>query len=1383
MDTSYVSETDTRSSDPPRALFLTSIIQLLWETDAFRKRFRTVKHHSNCKYTSCFFCALKSIFPNFQHHKYPGLPPNIVQRAATILQSDSAVSFDSASLALSSLLSSLNTCLSTPLGQELFGVEIDEVLACECGYKAKTNSVLKYFLSISVEMFYLQANAMRQTERLNTQIDPRYFTRILRELNLSLLTLSCPNNTNCSRLIKPSLQLINSPPLLAFEIAWDRGEVDVSDKLDTLLNSLATSLSLEDLLTSSQQYGDKKRYELTAMLCLFESSEVLFTFHSANLSWVRIDLESVKLADGTFPQLLFYMKQNLYLPILLLYSDPDYILPRSSVLVLSQPQLSSSSEESRSHLSNAWRDEEQNTSHWKEGNSSYLQHITDSLQNHTALTDDTHSYGYLDFGLAASEPHAGIINLNNSSPSILRSDGSFKDQHENFQPTKVYVHSPYTEKRTIYPNEGEVMSSCSDSLSLSPNPAPLRAPSKRKTCQKHVPSIPTPFALLWELEVFRKSLQRVQGHVCTLKTCVFCVYQLILDRFDYKDIPVVPPELLRRVMAICFEKQEGYNLGLSFDGIHKTYEELLVRIHYNLTGSGEVTSCSAPHCLTHQKFSSNFILHGNCQCGHSLELSHSLELVYSISAQSLIEESRKISNSSKSSRSNSREFETILKLIGSLQDTQPCPNPNCKAPLRIQRTLTNKPDVFTISLNWDGLPITSQCLHDVINSIGTSLYLDDIFDHTQPFLKFRPFYLTAIVARNDPKYAFFFNHSTLHAWYCLDDAKITTLGDKWGSVNNALHSIPYQAILLVYIDPLFSQLQTDSALTESVLSPGAEGEKIGREFLFPRTPDSVSSCNNVHGSPESMYSSDAELFQWRAGERISYPATNSGKILFDKLHSAGQDSDNELDSSLVIHEELGTFRIVEGADGEKRALIDLISPTSDIPATEDNLTTPPALLLLWQLDVFRNIITGITKHQCEGESCIVCALKTVQYSTDPNLTPEALNTILSHKSLLQRMGQGPQSFFQDVLTRLHNCLCTENYFTGDYNISEMCCSSLCIAHQKLSLRLEISERGRNSENNDLFLLELSAPELIRSIRSLNKETSTAAGSIRVMQLFTQATRSLLEQSVGNNKRTFSLLNDPEIICLSLTWDGEPSRDEVTEFYELISTAIQPADLFHHTHNKYIAKRMYYLVGIVTQGPSSSETWFYHQKYRSWTHFSGRTLAVSQLGPQLSLVWHSCKASTNTYAPIFLLYSNPSVNPHSQESTSPLATAPKHPSQYNTLTPSKPLFHEDFVVISSERNRVSPFSVQQGVDEALSFLDATIKYEEMNLTPSPVSVHRNPVVSVKSSSLERSGTLDSEILSVISDNDVQASSHSPLLSSLSDHPFSTSIFSPISFEVC
>ena len=1014
--------TRSLTPSPSNTRVLTSVIQLLWETDIFRKSFRPIKSHIDCKSGACFFCALKSIFPNFQHHKYPGLPPNIVQKAATILQASFHGPFDSPCLALSSLLISLNECLPTPLGEELFGIRIHESVACGCGYSIEPRSVTLYFISISIGRFHLQANALKRADT-GTLLVPRHFAGLLHESIDFLHAFPCPNHTQCSRSIQPSVQLLGSPPLLLVEVEWESSESKANEKLCNFLDSLSTSLPLEELLPAAHRSGEKRDYQLCGIMCLFNGSEVLFSYHSANERWVRIDLTSVKLADGTFHQLLLYLKQNLYLPTLLLYSDPQALTVLSAPLPQTEVQTSSSgsSAGSESHLSNPWRQQEQDTSDWKQVNENYLQQLSESIQD-SAHGDEPHSYGYLDFGLATREPHAGRINLNHDSPL-----GSNAIETDPFPNVLVSVHSPSTNRQGPYPSREEVLSSCSDPSSLSPTPAPtpLRNPSKRSRSQKHVPSIPTPFALLWELEVFRKSLQRVEGHVCTLKTCVFCVYQLILDRFDYKDIPVVPPELLRRAMAICFEQEKGYNLALSFDCIARTYEELLIRIHYSLTGSQNVSSCQAPHCLTHQKFSSNFTLCGECECGHRLDPSSSLELVYSISAQSLIEEARNVSQTSEPNQTSKKGFERKLRLIGSLQDTQPCPNPACKAPLRIQRTLTNKPDVFTISLNWDGLPLTSQNLDDVINSIGTSICLTDVFEHTQPYLKFPSFHLTAIVASNDPKYALLFNHSTLHAWYCLDDVKITTLGDKWANVVSTLYSQPYQPILLVYIDPLFSQLQTYTALKESILSPGAEGEKIQREFLFPQLVDSLPTCNRlIHGSPESMYSSDAELFHWRAGERLSSHSQNSVSPLSEGINNQDVNFEDELDSSLVIHEDLGTFRIIEGADGAKTNLMDMISSDTEISSPKEE-TTPPTLFLLWQLDVFRHSVGGLTDHTCEGASCIFCFLKMFQNSTDINLPPHASLAMTDSKNQHKSLDQGSGYLLQNVLTRLHNCIVAE----------------------------------------------------------------------------------------------------------------------------------------------------------------------------------------------------------------------------------------------------------------------------------------------------------------------------------------------------------------------
>ena len=1358
MDTQKVPNSVT----VPPSLFLTSTIQVLWQTDEFRKNFRDVKKHTNCKYTACSFCALKSIYPNFQHHEYTGLPPNIVQRAATIFQTGSQTRFDSAAAGLATILCSLDQCLATPLGEVLFGSRIAEKMACECGYTFSSDPEVTPYLSFSVKRFRSLMGSIQLSEN---RTDPNDFSRLVHQALLTPHTIPCPNHSECSRKITPTLTMLSSPPLLAVELQWPAEEEGLGEDLAIFLDSMSSSLKSDELLMTDL-IGNRQKYLLTAIVCLLEGKEVCFTFHTQRKLWVRTDSVSVKLAEGTFSQLLFYMKQNGYLPTLLIFSDSLALAPSEPApAAVTLPHLVPSTSDESNRLSNVWEEEMQNTSLWEEGISNYLDHPPHSLTNLTLLTEDSCSYGYLDFGLGSKEAHGGRLDLSGDLSLSPQSDVSYQN-------IQVFVHSPSMRTHVESHSEEELLPPSPEPSSRHSFPPQLREHTQRSSCQRQVPTIPTPFALLWQLPMFRRALQSVKGHVCTLKTCVFCVYQLILERFDYKDIPVVPPELLRRAMALCFEREKGYNLGLSFDDVPKTYEELLVRIHYSLTGTPDMTICTAPHCVTHQKFAASFNFSGQCPCGSRLDPSPSLELVYSVSAQSLIEEMRRVSHAKR----GGNHFGHVLREIGALQDTQLCTNPACKLPLRIQRSLSNRPDVFTISLSWDGLPLTPQNLDDVINSIGVSLNLTDVFSPSDPMLRFRPLYLTAIVARHDLSYAFFFHHSTLHAWYCMDDAKLTTLGDKWPGVLNTLRSLSYQAILLVYTDPLFSPLETGSALTESVVSPGAEGEKIRRENLFPSTSDSVPIYRNRHGSPESMYSSDAELFHWRAGEKLSPdPESVKPEMMLRETVKRATDSKSDQD----MDEDMGTFRVNEGADGDGKKLFDIISVSPDNSKESDPpVPTPSPLWVLRQLDVIRKGLTGIMHHKCEGLLCLFCALIQAHESKDYCFPPSILRPILSLPKAEDTILSAPvSSTYQHLLMRLHNALCGEGQEARlcDAALAEsgnaVCQSSECITHQRLASQLELRQSGTDATQHTRMVLEVSARDLIQKIKDLNTSTPQhPAGSIRVMRLFAQAARDLIELPRDVKNRQISLLNSPDVIAFSLRWDRQPDRDEVVDFYERISTAIQPKDLFHQTRNPHVFRRVYYLLGIITESPNYCETWFYNQDICCWTHYSGRTHGVSVLGPQLSSVWHNCKASTSTHTPVFLLFSNPAA--------APFALHPSSDTRHNTFTPSQPLAHGDFLVVT-QPILTDHLSVQTGVDEALSFLDATIRHEEMLLSPSPLPPP--PHLTVTSS--QDSGTIGS----AISDNNAQVSSQSQFTSPLSDCPFSSRLFTPqltkVSLHLC
>ena len=243
------------------------------------------------------------------------------------------------------------------------------MVACECGYALTPTPEVMLYLSFSMKRFRSLFEFIQLSENRSESLN---FSRLLHQALLAPHTIPCPNHPSCTRKVTPTLELLSSPPLLAVEVQWSVQGNELSEDLGLFLDTMTSSLQSDELLMTDL-VENKRKYSLTAMLCLLEGREVCFTFHSGRQLWVRTDSDSVKLADGTFSQLLSYMRQNTYLPTLLLYSDPLAATPTEpapAAVPLPHPVPSTRNDPHR--LSNVWEEENINTSLWEEGNSNFL---------------------------------------------------------------------------------------------------------------------------------------------------------------------------------------------------------------------------------------------------------------------------------------------------------------------------------------------------------------------------------------------------------------------------------------------------------------------------------------------------------------------------------------------------------------------------------------------------------------------------------------------------------------------------------------------------------------------------------------------------------------------------------------------------------------------------------------------------------------------------------------------------------------------------------------------------------------------------------------------------------------------------------------------------
>ncbi|TTH23540.1 Inactive ubiquitin carboxyl-terminal hydrolase 53 [Bagarius yarrelli] len=107
--------------------------------------------------------------------------------------------------------------------------------------------------------------------------------------------------------------------------------------------------------------------------------------------------------------------------------------------------------------------------------------------------------------------------------------------------------------------------------------------------------------VLWQLDIFRRSLRQLSAHFCLGDACIFCALKSIFSQFQQSRERALPSDSLRHALAETFKDEQRFQLGL-MDDAAECFENILERIHLHLVcESGE--TCTSRSCITHQKFS------------------------------------------------------------------------------------------------------------------------------------------------------------------------------------------------------------------------------------------------------------------------------------------------------------------------------------------------------------------------------------------------------------------------------------------------------------------------------------------------------------------------------------------------------------------------------------------------------------------------------------------------------------------------------------------------------------------------------------------------------------------------------------------------------------
>lgn len=358
-------------------------------------------------------------------------------------------------------------------------------------------------------------------------------------------------------------------------------------------------------------------------------------------------------------------------------------------------------------------------------------------------------------------------------------------------------------------------------LSLAPTKGLLNEPGQNSCFLNSAVQV------LWQLDIFRRSLRVLTGHVCQGDACVFCALKTIFAQFQHSREKALPSDNIRHALAESFRDEQRFQLG-RMDDAAECFENILERIHFHIVPSRDADMCTSKSCVTHRKFAMTLYEQCVCRsCGASSDPLPFTEFVRYISTTALCNEVERMME--RHERFKPEMFAELLQAANTTDDYRKCPS-NCGQKLKIRRVLMNCPEIVTIGLVWDSEH--SDLTEDVVRSLATQLHLPGLFYRvTDENAKNSELRLVGLICYTSRHYCAFAFHTKSSKWVFFDDANVKEVGTRWKDVVAKCVRCHFQPLLLFYANPDGTAISPEDALGQviSCSQHKSVAENMGRE--------------------------------------------------------------------------------------------------------------------------------------------------------------------------------------------------------------------------------------------------------------------------------------------------------------------------------------------------------------------------------------------------------------------------------------------------------------------------------------------------------------------------------------------------------------------------
>ncbi|KFP76820.1 Inactive ubiquitin carboxyl-terminal hydrolase 53, partial [Apaloderma vittatum] len=384
-------------------------------------------------------------------------------------------------------------------------------------------------------------------------------------------------------------------------------------------------------------------------------------------------------------------------------------------------------------------------------------------------------------------------------------------------------------------------------LSLAPTKGLLNEPGQNSCFLNSAVQV------LWQLDIFRRSLRGLTGHVCQGDACIFCALKAIFSQFQHSREKALPSDNMRHALAESFKDEQRFQLGF-MDDAAECFENILERIHFHLVPNSETDICTSKSCISHQKFAMTLYEQCVCRsCGASSDPLPFTEFVRYISTTALCNEVERMME--RHERLKPEMFAELLQAANTADDYRKCPS-NCGQKIKIRRVLMNCPEIVTIGLVWDSEH--SDLTEEVMRNLATQLYLPGLFYRvTDENAKNSELFLVGMICYTSRHYCAFAFHTKSCKWVLFDDANVKEIGTKWKDVVSRCIRCHFQPLLLFYANPDGTAVSPEDAPKQIIhwsqcKTAGGNGEDLGFEKHSALKSDHVK--ENGIGDPTSQRS-------------------------------------------------------------------------------------------------------------------------------------------------------------------------------------------------------------------------------------------------------------------------------------------------------------------------------------------------------------------------------------------------------------------------------------------------------------------------------------------------------------------------------------------------